>query len=301
MTSTMSYKSVPVSTVVIADGFNVRTAEEVKDGIDTLVASINHIGLKTPIVVKPLKGGRYQVINGHRRLTAINLINEERPDTWVNIPVLIAKDLSDEAAIEMMLGDAESKPLSAMALAEAVERLSKFGGLSAAQIAEKIGKSEVYVGKLRTLAAVVKSEPEIKDLITSGAVAPTEVIKVATEEKRNAEGDITEAAKATATRVKAGIKAAKESGKGKATAKTLTPVSPEPKPVPRSTMKDVLESAVTTIDNAVAELDAGNAVDVSSLRYVLEEAFRVGVKAFNNRANLDYQRLRIEYGDSMGK
>lgn len=300
MTATMSYKSVPVDTILIADGFNVRTAEEVKDGINTLVASISHIGLKTPIVVKPLKGGRYQVVNGHRRMTAINLINESKPGTWINVPVLIAKDLSEEAAIEMMLGDAESKPLSALALSEAVERLSKFGGMSAAQIAEKIGKSEVYVGKLRTFAAVVKSEPEIKDLITSGEVAPTEVINIATQEKRANEGDITEAAKATAKRVKDGIKAAKESGKAKATAKTLAPAPAEPK-VARSTLKDVLEAAVITIDDAIGDAESGKPVDVSSLRYVLEEAFRVGVKSFNNRANLDYQRLRIEFGDSMGR
>ena len=56
-----------------------------------------------------------------------------------------------------------------------------------------------------------------------------------------------------------------------------------------------------TLDNAVADAESGKSIDVSSLRHILEEAFRVGVKSFNNRANLDYQRLRIEFGDSMGR
>ncbi|QFQ88973.1 replication protein [Paracoccus kondratievae] len=57
-----------------------------------LVESIRDIGLSNPIRVEPAEGGRYELIQGWRRLSAYRLLLEETGDTekWGRIPAGIA-------------------------------------------------------------------------------------------------------------------------------------------------------------------------------------------------------------------
>lgn len=46
------------------------------DGLDELAGSIETIGLQQPLVVRPIEGGMYELISGHRRRAAILMIRD---------------------------------------------------------------------------------------------------------------------------------------------------------------------------------------------------------------------------------
>ena len=51
-------------------------------GIEELAANIQLCGLQQPILVRPIDGGRYMVVSGHRRRAAIELLAADDPEKW---------------------------------------------------------------------------------------------------------------------------------------------------------------------------------------------------------------------------
>ena len=72
--------------------FKVLDDEKMMD----LVESIKKNGVLTPVLVRPLKGGIYEMISGHRRLHAAKLAELKK------IPAII-KELTDDEAIIVMV------------------------------------------------------------------------------------------------------------------------------------------------------------------------------------------------------
>ena len=72
--------------------FQVKDDEE----MDRLVYSVLTQGLLTPIVVRPLENGEYEVISGHRRLRACQKAGIQ------TVPALIYALDRDEAAIALV-------------------------------------------------------------------------------------------------------------------------------------------------------------------------------------------------------
>ena len=46
------------------------------DGLDELAGSIETLGLQQPLLVRPIEGGKYELISGHRRRAAILMIRD---------------------------------------------------------------------------------------------------------------------------------------------------------------------------------------------------------------------------------
>lgn len=72
--------------------FRIREGEEKEN----LKKSISENGTIEPLVVRPLDGGRYEVISGHRRMQAAKELGIEK------LPVII-RELTDEQAVSMMV------------------------------------------------------------------------------------------------------------------------------------------------------------------------------------------------------
>ena len=64
--------------------------------MDALVESIRMNGILTPLTVRPLESGEYEVISGHRRLYAARKAGLE------TVPAIILPMSRDEAAIAMV-------------------------------------------------------------------------------------------------------------------------------------------------------------------------------------------------------
>lgn len=79
-----------------------------EDEMDALLASLRARGQQTPIEVVRLDGGRYGLISGWRRLTALKRLHEETGDaTFATIRALIVAPESAEAAYVAMVEENE--------------------------------------------------------------------------------------------------------------------------------------------------------------------------------------------------
>lgn len=76
--------------------FQLQTSQEYQgERLDQLVESINKVGLMTPIIVRPIEGGKYEIICGHNRTNAMRELGRD------TIAADVREDLSDDEALEL--------------------------------------------------------------------------------------------------------------------------------------------------------------------------------------------------------
>ncbi|HZR32574.1 MAG TPA: ParB/RepB/Spo0J family partition protein [Terriglobales bacterium] len=98
-----------------------------------LVASIAATGVVQPIVVRPIPGGRFQLIAGQRRWEA------SRRAGKVSIPAVV-RQVSDQQAMEMtIIENLQRQDLNTLEQARAFERLGREFGLTQEQMAQRTG------------------------------------------------------------------------------------------------------------------------------------------------------------------
>lgn len=272
---------IDVSSIYIETGFNLRTEQEEMDGIEELADSIMATGLQTDPIVKPV-GDKYQIVHGHRRFRAITFANAERGAGIKRINVIIKSKITPEEEIAAMLGDINSRKLSPLGMAEAVKRLSKIVGLTNEEIAAKFGISRFYVTELHTLAAAPAAA---KEAVANGDISATEVIRVVKQEDSHEEAAavIAEAVEIAKAEGKTATKKTVEAVREKRANPASAPAAPKSS---KASPKELLQSAVITLDQVAAAIEKGKAADLSSILWILRECAAVGVKAPNNSANV---------------
>lgn len=122
-----------------------------------LAASIEATGVVQPILVRPLAGGRFQLIAGERRWLASQRAGKE------TIPAIV-RHASDEQAMEMtIVENLQRTDLNPMEQARAYERLAREFQLTQEQMAKRTGKDRASVAnflRLLRLPAEVQSQVE---------------------------------------------------------------------------------------------------------------------------------------------
>ncbi|MDH1264918.1 ParB/RepB/Spo0J family partition protein [Pseudomonas sp. GD03944] len=127
--------------------------------LEELAQSIKAQGILQPIVVRPIGGGRFEIIAGERRWRASQQAGIER------IPAMV-RDLPDEAAIAMaLIENIQREDLNPIEEAVALQRLQQEFQLTQQQVAEAVGKSRVTITNLLRLIALPE---EIKTLLSHG-------------------------------------------------------------------------------------------------------------------------------------
>ncbi|RKZ92480.1 MAG: chromosome partitioning protein ParB, partial [Gammaproteobacteria bacterium] len=123
--------------------------------------SIRAQGLVQPIVVRPINGGRYEIIAGERRWRASKLAELD------TIPALV-RDVSDRSAIAMaLIENIQREDLNPMEEANALHRLREEFSMTHQEAAEAVGRSRAAVSnllRLRNLNDDVKRLVENCDL-----------------------------------------------------------------------------------------------------------------------------------------
>jgi len=151
----------------MADGLNTAVSMEelvvndnnmrkVHDTDPSLVASIAAAGLMYPITVKPIVGGKYEVIDGARRLFAIKAGIKAGTIEMNRVPVKIIENGLD--SLEYSLHGNLHMAAHPLDEAEAISRLSSKEE-EKAKIAQRFGKTVAWVdqrAKLNELCAEVK-------------------------------------------------------------------------------------------------------------------------------------------------
>jgi len=156
--------------------FKVADNEE----MDQLVESIMAQGVLTPLVVRSLENGEYEVISGHRRLHACKRAGIER------VPALITDMDRDAAAIALVDSNLHREHIlpSEKAFAFKMKRdaLNRQGTsrqvgekLSVTQISESAGDSERQVHRYIRLTYLI---PGILQMVDDGKIALTPAVEI---------------------------------------------------------------------------------------------------------------------------
>ncbi|MGH8432992.1 MAG: ParB/RepB/Spo0J family partition protein [Pseudomonas sp.] len=127
--------------------------------LDELAQSIRAQGVMQPIVIRPIGGGRFEIIAGERRWRASQLAGLDK------IPAMV-REVPDEAAIAMaLIENIQREDLNPIEEAVALQRLQQEFQLTQQQVAEAVGKSRVTITNLLRLIALPE---EIKILLSHG-------------------------------------------------------------------------------------------------------------------------------------
>jgi len=127
--------------------------------LEELAQSIKTHGVMQPIVVRPVSGGRFEIIAGERRWRASQQAGLEK------VPALV-REVPDEAAIAMaLIENIQREDLNPIEEAVALQRLQQEFQLTQQQVADAVGKSRVSISNLLRLIALPE---EIKTLLSHG-------------------------------------------------------------------------------------------------------------------------------------
>jgi ParB family chromosome partitioning protein len=110
--------------------------------LDALAGSIGSVGLLQPLIVRPLEGGRYELVAGERRWRAAQQAGIDR------VPAVIRSSPEDErlqaALIENMVREDLNPVEEARACAALVDDL----GISKEELARRVGRSRAAISNL---------------------------------------------------------------------------------------------------------------------------------------------------------
>ncbi len=127
--------------------------------LEELANSIKVQGVLQPIVVRPIGGGRFEIIAGERRWRASQQAGLDK------IPAMV-REVPDEAAIAMaLIENIQREDLNPIEEAVALQRLQQEFELTQQQVADAVGKSRVTITNLLRLIALPE---EIKTLLAHG-------------------------------------------------------------------------------------------------------------------------------------
>jgi len=115
------------------------------EALRELADSIAAQGVIQPVVVRPIPGGRYELIAGERRWRASQLAGLHE------IPVVV-REVPDQAAMAIaLIENIQREDLNPLEEASALQRLLGEFGLTHQEIAEAVGKSRAMVTNLLRL------------------------------------------------------------------------------------------------------------------------------------------------------
>ena len=126
-----------------------------------LAESIRSQGIMQPVLVRPVTGGRYEIIAGERRFRAASIAGLD------TIPVLV-RDVPDEtAAVMALVENIQRENLNPLEEAQGLQRLTQEFGLTHEDAAKAVGRSRSAASNLLRLLNL--AEP-VQKLLMAGDI-----------------------------------------------------------------------------------------------------------------------------------
>ena len=120
---------------------DIITEESLKELAQSIAAS----GVMQPVTVRPMPGGRFELIAGERRVRASQLAGK------ATVPAIL-RQVSDEQAMEMtIVENLQREDLNPMEEARAFARLGNEFGLTQEQISQRTGKERATIANYTRL------------------------------------------------------------------------------------------------------------------------------------------------------
>ena len=133
-----------------------------RDALAELAASIEAQGLLQPIIVRPIDGGRYQLVAGERRLRAVRDLG--RVAIGAIVREVPEREMLQLSLVENLL----RSDLNDIEVAEAFQQLQSIYGYTITQLAEVTGKSRPAVSNTLRLLELPE---QVQALIRAGRLS----------------------------------------------------------------------------------------------------------------------------------
>ncbi|HEY8605431.1 ParB/RepB/Spo0J family partition protein [Tsuneonella suprasediminis] len=132
------------------------------DALDQLAQSIAQRGVIQPIIVRPLAGGRYQLVAGERRWRAAQKARLHE------IPALV-RDLDEREVMALaLIENVQREDLNPVEEGRAYQRLADLEGMTQAEIAQLVDKSRSHVANLQRLLLL---PDEVLDMVEADSLS----------------------------------------------------------------------------------------------------------------------------------
>jgi ParB family transcriptional regulator, chromosome partitioning protein len=133
-----------------------------EDALAELVHSLREIGLLQPVVVRPLGGGRYELVAGERRWRAAQAAG------FPLIPAIV-RDTADDALLrDALLENLHRAQLNPLEEAAAYDQLLQDFGCTQDELAARIGRSRPQVSNTLRL---LRLPPEVARRVAAGVLS----------------------------------------------------------------------------------------------------------------------------------
>lgn len=132
------------------------------EALRALADSIREHGLLQPLLVSESPDGGYSIVAGERRWRAARLAGFE------TVPAIVRERVDDQRDLELALVEnLQRRDLTPLEEARAFEQLRADGGLSQAEIAERVGIDRSTVANALRL---LKLPPEVQEIAEAGRI-----------------------------------------------------------------------------------------------------------------------------------
>lgn len=130
-----------------------------QEALNALAASIRAQGVMQPILVRPIAGGKHEIIAGERRWRAARIAGLS------SVPVLV-RDVPDQQALAVaLIENIQREDLNALEEATGIDRLIREFSLTHQAVADAVGKSRATVSNLLRL---LELPPPVRELLAQG-------------------------------------------------------------------------------------------------------------------------------------
>lgn len=129
--------------------------------LEELAASIAQRGVIQPVIVRPLAGGRYQLVAGERRWRAAQKARLHE------IPAIVRQLDETEIMALALIENIQREDLNPVEEARAYQALADKQGMTQGEIAQLVDKSRSHVANLQRL---LNLPDEVLDLVEEGAL-----------------------------------------------------------------------------------------------------------------------------------
>ena len=127
--------------------------------ISELTESIREHGLLQPIRIRPMKGGIYQIISGHRRYMAHKALDRK------NIAAVVSDETDESAAVQGIVENLQREDLTPLELARGIQELVVGFQLDIEQAARAVSKSP---DRVRTWLRIGNLPDDVLSRLESG-------------------------------------------------------------------------------------------------------------------------------------
>ena len=164
---------------IIANTYQPRSEFD-QAALEELTASVLVHGVLQPVMVRPRGGGRFELIAGERRFRAA------RQAGLTQIPAVVRQMTDEESLTVALIENIQREDLNAMEAARGYKQLLDQFGLSQAELARQIGKSQSNIAYALSL---LRLPSEMQDTISSGQLSMEHgkvLLSVPSSERRHA-------------------------------------------------------------------------------------------------------------------